>query len=160
MTEAVGPQFIPDGVKLGDTVFVEKTIGETDVYLFAGITGDLAPNHVNERYMQGSVYGRRIAHGALLVGFTSAAATLFGSRSGGAGVSAGYDRLRFIAPVFLGDTIRVQYRIVRIDHERQRTHAELLVSNQHGQLVMAGEHILKFLPHDELNNAAAGEGTP
>src|SRR5258707_286258 len=58
-------------VKLGDTVTFAKTVGETDIYLFAGITGDFSVNHVNEQYMAQSKFGRRIAHGALIVGYMS-----------------------------------------------------------------------------------------
>jgi len=63
-------------VKPGDSVSFAKTVGETDIYLFAGITGDFAVNHVNEQYMAKSKYGRRIAHGALLIGFASTCSTL------------------------------------------------------------------------------------
>jgi 3-hydroxybutyryl-CoA dehydratase len=60
---------------VGDRATFRKTVGESDVYLFAGITGDLSPNHVDEVAMEGSPYGRRIAHGALIVGYMSAAST-------------------------------------------------------------------------------------
>jgi len=63
-------------VKPGDEVCFSKTVGESDVYLFAGITGDLSGNHVNEELMRKSSYGRRIAHGALMVGFMSTASTM------------------------------------------------------------------------------------
>ena len=66
-----------DDINIGDSVVLEKTISESDVYLFAGICGDFSPNHVNERYMKGSVFKTRIAQGALIVGFTSAAAAMF-----------------------------------------------------------------------------------
>ena len=62
-------------VAVGDEVTFSKTVAESDVYLFAGITGDLAPNHVDAEYMKRSAYGRRIAHGALLVGYMSTAST-------------------------------------------------------------------------------------
>jgi len=137
-----------DDIRIGDSVVLEKTISESDVYLFAGITGDFSPNHVNERYMKGSIYGTRIAQGALVVGFTSAAAAMFGIKYGVDGVAAGYDKLRFLGPVFFGDTIRIEYRISRIDRERQRTHAELKVTNQDGKLVLAGDHLIKFLPYE------------
>lgn len=138
-----------DDIKIGDSVVLEKTISESDVYLFAGICGDFSPNHINERYMKGSVYKTRIAQGALVVGFTSAAAAMFGLKYGIDGVAAGYDRIRFLGPVFFGDTIRVEYRIVRIDRDKQRTHAELKVTNQDGKQVLAGEHLIKFLPYEE-----------
>jgi acyl dehydratase len=143
-----------DDIRIGDSVVLEKTISESDVYLFAGITGDFSPNHVNERYMKGSVYGTRIAQGALVVGFTSAAAAMFGIKYGVDGVAAGYDKLRFLGPVFFGDTIRIEYRVARIDRERQRTHAELKVTNQHGKLVLAGDHLIKFLPYEPAKAAS------
>ena len=82
---------------VGDQVRFSKTVSESDVYLFAGITGDLAPNHVDEEYMRGTPYGRRIAHGALLIGFMSTASTMMVERHGGlmdeeTPVSLGYDR--------------------------------------------------------------------
>ena len=61
---------------VGDQVRFSKTVGDSDVYLFAGITGDLAPNHVDEEYMRGTAHGRRIAHGALLIGLTWTASTM------------------------------------------------------------------------------------
>lgn len=137
-----------DDIRIGDSVVLEKTISESDVYLFAGITGDFSPNHVNERYMNGSIYKTRIAQGALVVGFTSAAAAMFGIKYGVDGVAAGYDKLRFLGAVFFGDTIRIEYRVSRIDIERQRTHAELRVTNQDGKLVLVGEHLIKFLPYE------------
>ena len=105
---------------VGDQVRFAKTVSESDVYLFAGITGDFAPNHVDEEYMRGTRYGRRIAHGALLIGFMSTASTMMVERHGGLAqaetpVSLGYDRIRFIAPVFLGDTVTVTYTITEVD---------------------------------------------
>ena len=134
---------------VGDSVTFSKTVGESDVYLFAGITGDLAPNHVDEEYMKRSSYGTRIAHGALLVGYMSTASSMAiaDSRSGGeeTPVSLGYDRIRFLAPVFLGDTITVRYEIASIDEERRRSVSEIRVTNQSGELVAVAQHILKWV---------------
>src|SRR5213075_1155778 len=63
-------------VKVGDGSSFSKTVGEYDVYSFAGITGDFSPNHVNKSYMEKSSYGRLQAHGALMVGYMSTASTL------------------------------------------------------------------------------------
>ena len=105
-------------VDIGDSVSFSKTVGESDVYLFAGITGDLAPNHVDEEYMKRSSYGSRIAHGALLIGYMSTASSMAIADSRASDdetpVSLGYDRIRFLAPVFLGDTITVHYEIVSV----------------------------------------------
>jgi 3-hydroxybutyryl-CoA dehydratase len=137
-------------VAVGDEVRFSKTVGESDVYMFAGITGDLSSNHVNEAVMSRTAYGRRIAHGALLVGFMSTTSTMMIDRSGTAGgdetpVSLGYDRIRFLAPVYLGDTITVTYRITEIDPERRRSRAGIEVRNQDGGLVAVGQHILKWV---------------
>ena len=136
-------------VVVGDSVSFSKTVSESDVYLFAGITGDLSPNHVDEEYMKRSGYGRRIAHGALLIGYMSTASTMAiaDSRSSAdeTPVSLGYDRIRFLAPVFLGDTITVNYEITAIDSERRRSVADIRVVNQVGELVAVAQHILKWV---------------
>ena len=136
-------------VAVGHRVSFSKTVSESDVYLFAGITGDLAPNHVDEEYMKRSGYGRRIAHGALIVGFMSTASSLAiaASRNGGdeTPVSLGYDRIRFLAPVYLGDTVSVEYEIVGVDEERRRSVADIRVVNQTDKLVAVGQHILKWV---------------
>jgi acyl dehydratase len=138
-------------LSVGDQVRFSKTVSESDVYLFAGITGDLAPNHVDEEYMRGTPYGRRIAHGALLIGFMSTASTMMVERHGGLAqhetpVSLGYDRIRFTAPVFLGDTITVTYAIAGIDPVRRRSRSRIEVTNQQGKTVAIAEHILKWVP--------------
>jgi 3-hydroxybutyryl-CoA dehydratase len=135
---------------VGDQVRFSKTVSESDVYLFAGITGDFAPNHVDEAYMRGTRYGRRIAHGALLVGFMSTASTMMVERHGGLAhgetpVSLGYDRIRFVAPVFLGDTITVTYTISEVDPLRRRSRSRIEVTNQHSDTVAVAEHILKWV---------------
>ncbi len=136
-------------VAVGDKVTFSKTVSESDVYLFAGITGDLAPNHVDEEYMKRSGYGRRIAHGALVVGFMSTASSMAIANSRSSSeetpVSLGYDRIRFLAPVYFGDTVTVQYEIVAIDEQRRRSVADMRVINQSAELVAVGQHILKWV---------------
>ena len=137
-------------VKPGDSVTFAKTVGETDIYLFAGITGDFAVNHVNEQYMARSKYGRRIAHGALLIGFASTCSTLMIEKcQGNAGdetpVSLGYDKVRFLGPVFIGDTLNLTYTIVEIDPAKRRSYSEIKVVNQRGELVGVARHILAWV---------------
>ncbi|QRG09020.1 dehydratase [Xanthobacter dioxanivorans] len=140
----------PFHVSVGETATFTKTVGETDVYLFAGITGDFAPNHVNKAYMEASRYGRLQAHGALMVGFMSTVAGIVARRTGDTSdeiaLSYGYDRIRFTAPVFFGDTITVDYRIVAIDLERRRSMAQVEARNQDGVVVSVATHILAWLP--------------
>jgi len=139
-------------VRVGQSVRFAKTVGESDVYLFAGITGDLSPNHVNEQVMAASAYGRRIAHGALLVGFMSTCSTRMIEQApatpDATPVSLGYDRIRFLAPVFIGDTLSLTYTIVEVDPARRRSRARIEAVNQHGTLVAVGEHILKWVAND------------
>jgi 3-hydroxybutyryl-CoA dehydratase len=130
---------------VGRQVSFSKTVGESDVYLFAGITGDLSPNHVDDVAMSKTRYGRRIAHGALLVGFMSNTSTAMIALLGGAAVSYGYDKVRFIAPVFIGDTVTVTYTIREIDLEQSKTFAEVVVTNADGATVAVAQHILYFL---------------
>jgi 3-hydroxybutyryl-CoA dehydratase len=136
-------------VSVGDQVSFSKTVGESDVYGFAGITGDFSGNHVDEEFMKRSVYGRRIAHGVLLVGYMSTCSTMMIAKTDGTAsdetpVSLGYDRIRFLGAVFIGDTVTVTYRIAEIDPERRRSRSEIEVHNQHGQLVAVAQHILKW----------------
>lgn len=137
------------GVSVGDKVQFAKTIGETDVYLFAGITGDFALNHVNEHAMQKTSFGGRIVHGALLIGYMSTCSTLMSQKaaaSGQAGVplSLGFDRIRFLKPVKLGDTVTFDYAIIEVTPERGRAKAAITAVNQHGETVAVAEHILKW----------------
>ena len=152
-------QSIP--VQVGDSVSFEKTVGETDVYLFAGITGDFSGNHVSAAFMRTSKYGQRIAHGALLVGYMSTASTrmidvALARGLGGTPVSLGYDRIRFLAPVFFGDTVFVTYRTTEIDAAHRRTRASIEVKNDHSTLVAVGEHLMKWLDRNEAEEIPAG----
>jgi 3-hydroxybutyryl-CoA dehydratase len=133
-------------VAVGDSVTFRKTVGESDVYLFAGVTGDLAPNHVDEVFMAGTPYGRRIAHGVLLLGYSSTASTALLARIGVPGVSYGYDRVRFTGAVFIGDTIAVDYRVAEVDEAARTVRSRIEIRNQDGTLCLVATHILKLLP--------------
>jgi len=137
-------------VKIGDQVTFSKTVGETDVYLFAGITGDFSGNHVNEEFMKRSAYGRRIAHGVLMVGFMSTTSSLMIAKVEDkvideTPVSLGYDRVRFIKPVFIGDTVTVTYTISGLEPDKRRSRAKVEVVNQDGETVAAAEHIMAWV---------------
>jgi acyl dehydratase len=137
-------------IAVGQRVSFRKTVSESDVYLFAGITGDFSPNHVDEQFMRGTQYGRRIAHGALLVGYMSRASTMIVEKIAGEDaavypVSLGYDRERFLKPVFIGDTITVTYVVAGSDKSKQRTTATVEVLNQAGEIVAVATHVLQWL---------------
>ena len=137
-------------VEVGSKTTFSKTISESDVYLFAGITGDFSPNHINRQYMERSSYGRLMAHGALLVGFMSTVSTMAIAETREADeipVSVGYDRIRFLQPVFLGDTVTVTYKIIEIEHSRKRSYADIELINQNRELVAVAKHILQWVPN-------------
>lgn len=135
---------------IGKSVSCRKTVSESDVYLFAGITGDLSPNHVDESFMRETTYGGRIAHGALLVGYMSRASTLIADACPTLiqthyPVSLGYDRVRFLNAVLIGDTIAVIYTITAVDEQKLRTMAQVELHNQTGILCAAATHILRWI---------------
>lgn len=131
-----------EDVKIGTTLFFTKTVSESDVYMFAGITGDLSPNHVDAEYMRQGRYGERLAHGALMVGFMSAASSRMRI---GRTVSLGYDRVRFVAPVKFGDTITTQYTITEIDLAKKRLYNQVTCTNQRGEVVASAVHLRSFV---------------
>ena len=131
-----------EDVVVGTCVVFTKTVSESDVYLYAGITGDFSPNHVDEEYMRQGAYGSRIAHGALLVGFMSTASARLRI---GRTVSLGYDRIRFIQPVRFGDTISTRYTVASVDLARRRITARVECANQHQQLVAVATNIKDFV---------------
>lgn len=120
-----------------------RTITETDIVLHAGQTGDFFPHHMDAEWCKTQDFGQRIAHGTLIfsvaVGMT---ATLINPEA----FSYGYDRLRFIKPVFIGDTIKVRVTISEKKDHKKPEHGivseRLEVINQHGETVLAAEHLL------------------
>jgi acyl dehydratase len=140
----MGGQSIDD-IKVGLKTRVTKTVSESDVYLFAGITGDFDPNHVDEEYTKKTSLGHRVAHGALIVGYTSAASTRILEDFERPMVSVGYDRIRFLKPVYFGDTLTIDYLIESIDREKERTIAKIEVKNQKDELVAVLTHIMQLV---------------
>jgi 3-hydroxybutyryl-CoA dehydratase len=134
-----------DDIPVGLRTTFTKTVSESDVYLFAGITGDLDPNHVDEEYCRKTSLGHRVAHGALIVGYTSGASTRILQDFERPMVSVGYDRIRFLKPVYFGDTITIDYEIASIERERERTIAKIEVKNQRDELVMVATHIMQLV---------------
>ncbi len=139
---------------VGDHASFSKTISESDIYLFSGISGDMNPVHVDENYMNGTSLGHRIAHGLLVFSIASSTEYLLLSHHPKAGkleergltyLSCGYDKVRFLKPVFIGDTIRSVYEITQVDEEKMKTMAHISVFNQQDELVFVADHILKFL---------------
>jgi 3-hydroxybutyryl-CoA dehydratase len=134
-----------DDIPVGLKTRVTKTVSESDVYLFAGITEDFDPNHVDEEYTRKTSLGHRVAHGALIVGYTSAASTRILQDFDRPMVSVGYDRIRFLKPVYFGDTLTIDYVIESVERERERTIAKIEVKNQKDELVAVLTHIMQLV---------------
>lgn len=98
-----------------------KTVTEADIVLFAGLSGDLNPMHIDEEFAAATKFGGRIAHGMLSASFVS---TVLGMKLPGPGAIYVSQTLRFLAPVHAGDTVRAQARVVAIDTERRRVTLE------------------------------------
>jgi 3-hydroxybutyryl-CoA dehydratase len=130
--------------EVGMEVGFTKTIGEYDVYGFAGISGDFSPNHVDHEYMSKTVYGQRIAHGVLTMALMSTCSSkLIEALGNPPTVSYGYDRVRFIKPVFIGDTLTVTYRVASVEDDGNKSLSQVEVTNQRGELVSVATHILR-----------------
>ena len=135
---------------LNATITCTKLVSENDVLSFARITGDFSPNHVDEEFMRKSIYGGRIAHGALLVGYMSHASTLIIDKCGAVNethfpVSLGYDRVRFLKGVRIGDEVVISYTIITTDEAKLRCLGSVEMKNQRGEVVAVATHVLAWL---------------
>ncbi len=122
-------------IKLGDIASFQKTISESDVYLFAGITGDLNPAHVNDVIASKTMFKGRIAHGMLVSSFIS---TVLGMHLPGPGTIYLGQTLKFLAPVKFGDTITAKAEVTEIITEKNRIVLKTTCTNQDGKIVVDG----------------------
>ncbi|MCX5851352.1 MAG: MaoC family dehydratase [Deltaproteobacteria bacterium] len=123
-------------MKVGDFAEFAKTVSETDVYLYAGITGDFNPAHVNQAYAEKTFFKTRIAHGMLTAGFIS---TILGTKLPGPGTIYLKQSLAFLAPVRIGDTITAHAEVVELKVEKNRARFRTTCMNQEGTMVLDGE---------------------
>lgn len=130
---------------IGQSAEFSKTISESDVYGFAGITGDFNPLHVNAEKAKDMFFGKRIVHGMLTASFIS---TVIAGQLPGPGTIYMGQELHFLKPVFYNDTITAKVQIKEID---SKGHATLLttVTNQDGVTVVDGEAFVK-LPKENV----------
>ncbi len=128
-----------EALTVGDASEWHKTVTETDVVLYAGITGDFNPVHINAVAAGRSSFGSRIAHGMLSAGFISAAIA-----NGVPGPGAIYltQSLTFRSPVRIGDTITARVEILEIHARRRRVRLATVCRNQNGAVVIDGEAVV------------------
>ena len=124
---------------IGDSAEFSKTVSETDIYMFAGVTGDFNPAHVDEEYAKTTFFKKRIAHGMLSAGFIS---NVLGTKLPGAGAVYMKQELSFLAPVYIGDTITARVEVIDLNTEKNRVTLKTTCTNQEGTLVMDGQAML------------------
>lgn len=128
-----------DEIHVGDAAEFAKTVTETDVYLFAGVTGDLNPAHINESYAKGTFFKGRIAHGMLSAGFISA---VFAMKLPGPGTIYLSQFMEFKSPVRIGDTVTARVEVVEKTTEKNRVKFRTTCANQDGTLLVDGEAVV------------------
>jgi len=139
-----------DAVEIGQAGTFTRLVTKEEVARFAQVSGDDNALHVDAAFARGTRFGARIAHGALLIGYMSAAFTDWWRRhvegkTDRLAISYGYDRIRFIRPTHLGDAITAEHRIAEIVSGEDKALADVTCTNQRGELVAAARHIVKFV---------------
>lgn len=129
--------FLED-LSVGMTAGFAKTVTDADIVLFAGISGDTNPVHLDDEYAAGTPFKGRIAHGMLTAAFISA---VLGTILPGPGAIYMSQSLRFKAPVRPGDTVRARARVTAIDPQRRRVTLETLCTVG-GTIVVEGEALV------------------
>ena len=128
-----------DELKIGDTAEFGKTVSESDIYLYAGVTGDFNPAHINEVYAKKTFFKTRIAQGMMTAGFISG---LLGIRLPGPGTIYIRQELDFLGPVHIGDTITARVEVIEILKEKNRVTVRTSCVNQDGTLVLDGKAVV------------------
>ncbi|MFC1833346.1 MaoC family dehydratase [Thermodesulfobacteriota bacterium] len=126
-------------LKVGDSAEHAKTVSESDIYLYAGVTGDVNPAHLNEEYAKKTFFKARIAHGMLSAGFISAA---LANKLPGPGTIYLEQNLRFLAPVYIGDTVTARLEIIELVVEKNRVRMKTTCTNQDGKAILDGEAVV------------------
>ncbi len=126
-------------IKVGDTAKFSKTVSESDVYLFAGVTGDLNPAHVSEEFAKDTFFKTRIAHGMLSASFIS---TVIGTMLPGPGSVYMRQEANFLAPVKFGDTITAVVEVAEIIADKKRVRLKTYCINQEKTIVVDGEALV------------------
>ncbi len=124
---------------VGDSASFSKTIAECDIYGFAGITGDLNPVHVDAEAAAASPFGARVAHGMLTAALVS---TVLGQKLPGPGTIFLSQAMRFLKPVYIGDTVTASAKVAELIAPRNRVRLTTRCVNQKGEVVGEGEALV------------------
>ena len=124
-----------EDIQVGEKVSFGKTITEADVFAFAGITADFNPIHVNAEFAKSSFFGKRVAHGMLTASLINQTLT----NLGGLGTIHLTQTVKFMAPVFIGDTVTILSEVASKEPAKNRLTVKSTVTNQEGKTVLEGE---------------------
>ena len=138
-----------EDLSVGMSASYAKTITETDIVLFTGISGDVNPVHLNQEFASDTMFEGRIAHGMLTASFIS---TVLGTKLPGPGCIYLRQDLRFLAPVRPGDTVHAQITITEIDAERKRVYAHTVC--RVGDVSVVESDATLFVPKRDKSKAA------
>ncbi len=127
-----------EDLAVGMSAFYSRTVTEADIVLFAGVSGDFNPLHLNQEYAEKTRFGSRIAHGMLTASFIS---TVVGTKLPGPGAVYIKQDLRFTAPVKVQDTVTAVAEIVELEEKRRRCKLSTRCVVR-GQDVVVGEALL------------------
>ena len=127
------------GVDVGTKVSHMKTVTETDIGMFAGVSGDFNPVHMCEQYAKKTIFGGRIAHGIIPVGLISAAMTKLPGL-----VILVSESNKFLAPVKIGDSITATSEVIKAKKDKGIITLKTTCINQEGKTVVEGEWVLRL----------------
>jgi 3-hydroxybutyryl-CoA dehydratase len=133
-------QYVSTGLpEVGQTAEMARTVTDADVVLFAGVTGDFNPAHMDAVAAQQGPFGGRIAHGMLTGGLISAVLAM---RLPGPGTIYLSQSLRFLRPVRIGDTVTARVEVVETMAAKRRVRLATTALNQGGEVVVEGEALV------------------
>lgn len=137
---------VPNNFKLGSSASVSRVITDETVREFAALSGDTQPLHLDDRYASDTRFGKRIAHGALMVGMVSA---VLGVEMAGQDATIIFLGLsvNFINPVYIGDKITVNCEVVSVREDKPIVKLAVRCTNQSGTEAMNGEAVVYIDPY-------------
>ncbi|SAK77909.1 MaoC family dehydratase [Caballeronia ptereochthonis] len=134
-----------EDVEIGRTQMIVHTVTEAEVNAFGHLSGDLNPLHMEDAFAERSPFGRRVVHGLLTAALVSAAHT----ELTGPGFAYVGQELRFLGPVYIGDTVTINVCVVEKKPAKRILVMDTTVRNQQGRVVLSGLSALKELRFDE-----------
>ena len=128
-------------IRIGETAELTKTITDEDVRAFADLTGDHNPVHLDDAYASGTRFGRRVAHGMLTASLIS---SVLANKLPGEGTVYLSQSLRFVAPVYPGDTVTACVMVTSIREDKPIATLETICVNERGEMLLKGEATVLF----------------